>query len=125
MNEDIKDLQRALIEDMTEYLGTDDDDEVDPDFDAGYTQAHIDRCQKILDAFFATLSKVGGGDRRDAIMAAVEKAVVDLNVLNDETGGGLIETDQREQLCEIITESAREAGLQTDTHDITEAWREW
>jgi hypothetical protein len=39
--------------------------------------------------------------------------------------GLLIETDQREQLCELIIAAAQRAGLVSDVYDITEEWREW
>lgn len=131
MNDDIRALQRDLIEGMTSYMSgsSDDGDEVDPEdsgFDAGYTQEHVDRCAEILEVFFDELSQVGGTDDRDAeIMEAVKTAVTELNALNEETDGSLIETDQRELLCEIIIASAQEAGLSTQGQDITEEWREW
>ena len=58
-------------------------------------------------------------------MKAVKTAVVKLNKLNDRCDGSLIETDQREQLCELIITAARGAGLSSDKYDITEEWREW
>jgi hypothetical protein len=57
-------------------------------------------------------------------MAATERAVPALNELNDRCDGCLIETDQREQLCDILIAAAKNAGLDSD-EDITEAWREW
>ena len=131
MNDDIRALQRDLIEGMTSYMaGSSDDsdggDSGDSGFDAGYAQEHVDRCAEILEVFFDELSQVGGTDDRDAeIMEAVKTAVTELNALNEETDGSLIETDQREQLCEIIIASAQEAGLSTQGEDITEEWREW
>jgi hypothetical protein len=57
-------------------------------------------------------------------MAATERAVPALNELNDRCDGCLIETDQREQLCDILIAAAKNAGLDSD-EDITQAWREW
>lgn len=137
MNEDIRTLQRDLIEGMTSYMsGSDDDDDGDDDdsdggsseesaFDAGYSQEHIDQCAEILEAYYDELSQAGGDDRDAEIMEAVKTAVTQLNALNDETEGNLIETDQREQLCEIIIAAAQEAGLPVEGQDITEEWREW
>lgn len=105
-------------------LGYMEADSSDPDFDAGYTQAEVDRCSSILDAFLATLAPIDGPGNSAAIMEATERAVLALNDLNDECDGGLIETDQREQLCEIIILAAKDAGLETD-EDITEEWRDW
>jgi hypothetical protein len=129
MNEDIKALQRELIEGMTSYMTREDvdedDDDADDDFDPGYSQVHVDRCREILDVFFEELQAIPGEDRNAEIMEVVQSVVTELNELNDETEGGLIETDQREQLCEIIILAAKEAGLVTDVYDITEEWRDW
>jgi hypothetical protein len=86
-----------------------------------YPLAKVDECGRILDAFLAAVNKA-----RDslAIMAQVKSTVLALNALNDECDGALIETDQREQLCELILEAANTAGLAT-ADDITEQWREW
>lgn len=88
-----------------------------------YGDEDIERCAAIVDAYLAA---VGGGAKlsEQEILAHVEKAVLDLNELNDKCGGALIETDQREYLCELILRAARDAGLDTD-EDITEEWREW
>ena len=48
-----------------------------------------------------------------------------LNALNEDCGGNLIETGEREALCDLIERAAREAGLPESDEDITEAWREW
>ena len=127
MNDEIQSLKDHLIEGMSRYMtygGAEDetDPDYDPDFDAGYTQGHVDQVEGILDSYLADVERAEGGDA--AILAAVQTAVLALNELNDSADGNLIETDQREQLCEIIGSAAREAGLQTDD-DVTEEWREW
>jgi hypothetical protein len=59
-------------------------------------------------------------------MESVKKAVLALNVVNDEADGGMIETDQREQLCLIIDRAARQAGLEVDDYDdLAGEWRDW
>jgi hypothetical protein len=60
----------------------------------------------------------------NGIELLIKETVVRLNDLNDRCGGALIETDQREDLCQIILVAARGAGL-TTLADVTEAWREW
>jgi hypothetical protein len=127
MNDEIRSLQRTLTDGMVGYMnaGRSDEDDVDSSFEAGYSQEHIDRCNLILESFFGDLSQISGVDRNTEIMEAVKAAVEALNDLNDEAGYSLIETDQRELLCEIIIAAARESGLQTETYDTTEGWREW
>lgn len=116
-------LKEDLLESMVSFMkGEDDDDEGDSGFDAGYTQDDIDRCAAIIDHYLITLAKTKGD--ADAIMEAVKDTVLELNTLNDNCDGSLIETDQRETLCELIITAAQDAGLETD-EDITEEWREW
>lgn len=137
MNDEIRALQRDLIEDMTEYMkgeDFDEDDEGAEAFDAGYSQEHIARVGEILDSMFEALAELAEGEEEGegegeehnaAVLEIVKTAVLELNAINEETEGSLIETDQREQLCEIIIVSAREAGLVSDEYDITEQWRDW
>jgi hypothetical protein len=129
MNQRIGELRNNLIAGMQEYMklgGADDesDPEYDPDFDAGYTQKHIDQCDQILNAFFADLGRVPQENREKAITDAVRTAVLAFNELNEQCDFGLIETDQREDLCSILLLGARDAGLAT-VDDITMEWREW
>jgi len=120
-------LQRSLTDGMVGYMSADEseDDDSESSFDAGYSQEHIDRCNAILESFFEDLVQIPGADKNGEIMEIVKAAVESLNALNDETDCSLIETDQRELLCEIIIAAAKEAGLQSETYDITEEWREW
>lgn len=88
-----------------------------------YTAADIERCAHILDAFIAELQSAAGHSER--IMATVRETVFSLNDLSEQAES-LIETDQREDLCEYIEVAARAAGLEIDAGaDITEEWREW
>lgn len=106
---------------MTSYMTC---DSTDKDFDPGYTKDEIDRCEKIIDAFLISLDGEDVARNSESILKIVKNVVLELNDLNDECDGSLIETGQREQLCDIIIRAANEAGLATDD-DITEEWREW
>jgi hypothetical protein len=130
MAEEILEMKRSLLDGITQYMkygGATDasDPDYDPDFDAGYTQAHIDRCGQIIDTYLVALENVGGENVNERILEAVKVAVLDVNQLNDECDGGMIETDQREQLCALIIAAAAHAGLVSSEYDITEPWREW
>jgi hypothetical protein len=120
-NPAILQMRTELIDGMLSYMQA---DSSDPDFDAGYSAAEVNRCAAILDAFLLALGKANGPHTPEAIMQATERAVLALNDLNDQCDGSLIETDQREQLCAIIIQAAQHAGLDTDV-DITEQWRDW
>ncbi len=127
---DIVRLRKAAIDGMVSYMKygaaeSEADPDFDEDFDAGYTQADIDRCAKIVDELLASLEGVPETKRNEAILKAVKAAVIKLNKLNDRCDGFLIETDQREQLCELIITAAQRAGLVSSVYDITEQWREW
>ena len=127
---DILRLRKAALDGMVSYMKygaaeSESDPNFDPDFDAGYTQADIDRCARIIDGLLASLEDLPKGKRNESILKVVKAAVLKLNKLNDRCDGGLIETDQREQLCELIITAAKRAGLVSDVYDITEEWRAW
>lgn len=133
--------KQDVINDMTEYMNFGgaadaDDPDFDPEFDAGYVQANIDSCTEILDSFLKALTDAvagrslegdedNGKQRNERIMESVKTVVLALNVLNEQCNGGLIETDQREQLCDLIITAAAKAGLDAKDQDITGEWREW
>jgi hypothetical protein len=120
-NPALKHACQELVDGMASYMAG---DATEPDFDAGYSQAEIDQCAVILDTYFAALAAIDHPGNARQIMAATERAVLALNELNDRCDGCMIETDQREQLCDILIAAAKNAGLDSDD-DITEAWREW
>ncbi|WP_374579912.1 hypothetical protein [Pseudoduganella sp.] len=86
-----------------------------------YPLEKVDECGRIIDSFLAAMAEAHG---EAAILAQVQKTVLALNALNDECDGALIETDQREELCELIQDAAEAAGL-APGGDVTERWREW
>ena len=55
-------------------------------------------------------------------MRHVKDLVESLNSLNDKTG--MIETGEREGICDFIELCLMEAGIEFDG-DVTEKWREW
>ncbi|MEL6399187.1 MAG: hypothetical protein AAFR26_08895 [Cyanobacteria bacterium J06626_4] len=116
----ITEVRRRLLEHMVSFM---EGDENETDFDCGYTQADIDRCAAIVDAYLADIAANTDPDK-DQLRFIIKKAVLQLNDLNDSCGGSLIETDEREDLCEIILVAAQACGL-TTTQDITEEWRDW
>ncbi|MFD1367046.1 hypothetical protein [Actinoplanes sichuanensis] len=68
----------------------------------------------------------------DAVWAAVERAVVGLNIADESFGA--IETDEREQLAEYLDVVLTRAGVDVpaltaragrDRAELTDAWRDW
>lgn len=111
-----------ILRSMIDYMNFEDEDD-DEDVDCGYTQADIDECGKILDAY---IDKLVAADRdENKIMESVKSVVIALNELNAKCDYTLIETDQREYLCPFIEDAAIVAGLPQPKEDITEEWREW
>jgi hypothetical protein len=130
MSDEIRKLKLELIQGMVDYMeyggaASKTDPDYDPDFDPGYAQAQVDQCSAILDTYLDAVAQAPENNKNQAILEAVKTAVLDLNRLNEACEGSIIETDQREQLCEIIILAAGNAGLVSNEYDITEEWREW
>ena len=92
----------------------------------GYTINHVESCSQILDTYIDQLILLGKQPSNDQILSPVQTVVERLNELNAECDNGLIETMERENLCDYIEEAAILAGWQSESgEDITEEWREW
>jgi hypothetical protein len=117
-NNQIDELKVNILEGMRGFMEAIAADGTEPD----YTEADLAKCEAILDAF---LTKVRAANNGNAafVMAAVEEAVVSFNELSERCES-LIETDQREQICELIRRSAAAVGVGKG-EDLTEEWREW
>jgi hypothetical protein len=114
-------LQNEVIDGMVSYMEGDEDD--DEDFDPGYTKEAVEHCDQILKKYLEAISSSNGDSAN--IMATAKSTVLALNALNEKNGHNLIETDQREGICELIITAANLAGLKPEIDDITEEWREW
>ncbi|NHZ34046.1 hypothetical protein [Massilia rubra] len=119
-NPDIASIRADLLDEMAAYMERCAED---TDNEPPYGKAEIDECANILDAYAAAIDKLPKPADHAAIMKEVERVVVALNEF-DERAGGVIETEEREKLCDIIYLVAKDAGLQAD-EDITEQWRDW
>ena len=94
--------------------------------DPGYTIDDVETCSKILDIYIDQLVLLGKHPHNDEILSVVQTVVESLNELNAECGNGLIETMERENLCDYIQEAAIIAGWESESdEDVTEEWREW
>lgn len=119
--EKLAELKNEVLDSMVDYL---------EDAIGCYDQTHIDQCEKYLDEYANDVAKAEGDFIK--IMALVEVVVVSLNQLNETCKHSLIETDQRECICEFINQVIIENGIDLDAlassqqcSDITEEWREW
>jgi len=111
-----KQVKEKVVSAMLEYMS-----EVE---DSGYSKKDIQKCECILLKYINKLSSLKN-PTEELIMKQVKKVVVALNKLNEKTEWGLIETDAREEICQIIQDCAVECGLSPTIEDVTEEWREW
>jgi len=95
------------------------------DASAPYTDKDVEECDNVLGEFIGALQNMGLEADQPEILECVKKVVLELNKLNDRTGGCLIETGQREELFTYIDFAARQSGLTSTDADVTEEWREW
>ncbi|SDY48989.1 hypothetical protein SAMN04487939_102375 [Lysobacter sp. yr284] len=126
---DYVELKHEILDGMRSYM----EDLAQDGADAGYGAAEIDECERVIDAFLAALrNAVVDGERVPSpaqldrtARAAVEQAVRALNTLNARCRYNLIETDQREGLCELVRSALAGIGALRGQDDPTEPWREW
>ncbi|MGO1068296.1 hypothetical protein [Lysobacter sp. CA199] len=118
---DYVELKSEILDGMRSYM----EDLAQDGADAGYNVGDIDECERIIDRFLDAARAAAESGDRTAAHASVRRIVLALNALNARCGYNLIETDQREGLCELILSAAADAGAIAGEEDITETWREW
>jgi hypothetical protein len=94
--------------------------------DGDPNEANISAAEGMVMKFLTALQAVSGS--RDTILELSKNVVLALNRLGGVEGsmGNIIETQEREELCDLINGAARIAGLDEDERvDITELRREW
>ena len=101
------------------------DGEPYPDPYAGqfpYTEADVDRCERILDDYTAAMEVCDGSSQE--IRQLVDAVTAEINQLNEACNRGLIDTWRREQLCNFINGTAEMAGAKPG-EDMTLGQRMW
>ncbi len=116
-NKKHEDILRSMIDYMKACLEEYEEEEL------RYSQEDIDKCGELLDQFIDDL--ISSNKEEKLIQESVKNVILKLNKLNQKCEGELIETDQREYLCDFIEAAATCAGLPESDIDITEEWREW
>lgn len=110
------DLKTALVRTTTGMLSYLDYES------ATYEEEDIDGCRDIL---LHHADELEQASTRDEALKIVETTVNQLNDLNERAGQNLIETGERENICEFIIRAGAIMGFNRDDEDITEEWREW
>ena len=111
-NPQLLEIKASVIEGMVDFM----------DEDTAYSQSDIDECGQILTSHLTALSSC---EDQSNSLEVVKATVIRLNALNDKADCELIETDQREQICEFIIQAGFLKGFNRSDEDITEDWREW
>lgn len=87
-----------------------------------YTAEDVSAVGEILDGYAERIASAEGDP--DAVSECAREAVCQLNELNDQCGGCLIDTWRRERLCGFINTAAEAAGFVREA-DLTFAHRMW
>ena len=92
-----------------------------------YTQANCDRAERILRELVDGLIEVGETAPEARKVSLFKTAVEALNALNAETN--IIETGEREELCELFNLIAVDCGIDPSKYGSGEGlaseWRDW
>ena len=93
-----------------------------------YTEENCNSAKHIFDTLIADLITVGERSEEKNKVALFETAITALNNL-DSKAEGLIETGEREDLCELIDYITIAAGLNPDDYadgeGLADLWRDW
>jgi len=93
-----------------------------------YTPENCDLAKRVFDTLINELITIGEAAPEPEKVKCFEIAILALNELNDEIYG-LIETGEREDLCELIDQITLAAGLDpadyADGDGIADQWRDW
>ena len=111
-----KQVKENVVATMLDYMTEDED--------CGYSKKDVRKCKCLLLKYLDKLSNLAN-PTDELIMEQVKNVVLALNKLNEKTDYCLIETDAREEIWQIIQDSAVECGLSSAIEDVTEQWREW
>lgn len=112
-NTEIQEIYSRLKENMIDFI--------EPG-ETSYNEKDVEKCMNIIDDYIINIEKT---ESKKEAMLLVEKTVILLNEINEKCEYELIETEQREDIAEIIILSGSLKGFNTRDEDITEEWREW
>ncbi|MBT2621908.1 hypothetical protein [Chryseobacterium sp. ISL-6] len=111
-DQDIDSLLHDLKDNMENYMK-----DANP-----YSQDDIEECIDLLSNHVKSVFKTNS---KDEALKIVKSTILKLNALNDKCDGTLIETNEREQIAEIIILVGNKMGYNDVDEDVTEEWREW
>lgn len=112
-DKEIDNLITTLIKSMEDYR---------KQSNPSYTQNDINECAGLLSDYSTIVFKTHS---KEEAMPIVKSTVLKLNNLNKKCNFSLIETNEREQIVEIIILVGNKMKYNSMSEDITEEWREW
>lgn len=93
-----------------------------------YTEINCNKIEGVFDNLIAALVTAGENAAEKDKVTIFKTAILETNTLNDEIEG-LIETGEREDLCELTDIITRGCGLDPEKYGAGEGlaseWREW
>ncbi|WP_295625975.1 hypothetical protein [uncultured Corynebacterium sp.] len=101
------------------YLKDDERDAWFEPFDAAAIPELRDVIERYLDALDALVAQEDAATE-ETLLAAVDAVTAELNRLNDEHDGAMLETDERDTLVPLIMRAAHAAGLDEEHKDLPE-----
>jgi hypothetical protein len=110
----VKSLLKSIQYGMLDFIEGDDD----PD----YTSTDVTTCITLLLEFMTEIEYET--QTKESVKNHVRDLVLALNDLNAKCDDCLIETDEREEICEFIFKVIANANVEFAL-DITEEWRNW
>ena len=100
-----------------------------------FPDAFVERTDALLKEFVASTEQCSPSESDfHLIMESIETLVVALNQVNEDFDHSVIETDEREELCEFIDATVAARGVDLDKlaafhgcgrHELTDQWRDW
>lgn len=87
-----------------------------------YSQTDINECIVLLSDYSRNIFKTHS---KEEALPVVKSTILKLNALNEKCNFSLIETNEREQIVEIVILVGNKMGYNSIEEDITEEWREW
>lgn len=95
----------------------------------------IDRTDTALKLFVANISNCSPHqDDYPKVRNAIKSLVLDLNKINDDFDGSVIETGEREEICDFIDDVIVAHGIDIDAYaeyldcgryELADEWRDW
>ena len=112
----MKNLLKVIQYDMLDFIEGEDENETD------YTAEDVALCITSLLEFMSSMASEA--QTLESSKEHVKTVVLSLNSLNHQCGDCLIETEQREDICQFIQKVISAENIEF-VGDVTKEWREW